>query len=460
MSAPAPPVPAGLPTAAILPQAASHADEWLPLFDDDADEASAAQGMAWRILVVDDDADVHSATRLALRDQQIEGRGVELLHAHSADEAWRVLSDDEAVAVVLLDVVMETPDAGLQLVRRIRDELGRSALRIILRTGQPGYAPELETLRHYDINDYRTKAELTRERLFASLTTALRAFRLVMETMRQRDELRDLSHALAASREAEREAAEQRLQAERALREAQEGIERQVELRTRVLAQAVAELEGFNRMVSHDLRGPLHGLASLSGMARRELEQGRSEQLLRWLDAMERQCKTLAQLVSDLLDLARSASGPIDRAPVDLGGALDEALQFLALSWGDTPRDCVHFGTLPVVAGDAGLLRQVFINLVGYALKFGVPGLAPLVRVSAEQGPGSWTVSVQDNGVGFPAERAGELFQPFARLHGSLHEGTGIGLTVVKRIVERHGGTVDASSEPGRGACFRVTLPG
>ena len=101
----------------------------------------------WRVLIVDDDADVHLATELAMRDLPVEGRPLAFLHARSAREALEVIAADEAIAVVLLDVVMETPDAGLRLVRRIRQELGRRSLRIVLRTGQPGYAPEIETLR-------------------------------------------------------------------------------------------------------------------------------------------------------------------------------------------------------------------------------------------------------------------------------------------------------------------------
>jgi len=130
----------------------------------------------WRVLIVDDEADVHEATRLALRDLPVEGRMLELSHAYSAAEAYDALAGDPDIAVVLLDVVMETDDAGLQLVRRIREELGNASVRIVLRTGQPGYAPEIDTIRAYDINDYKTKAELTRTRLYATLAVAIRSY--------------------------------------------------------------------------------------------------------------------------------------------------------------------------------------------------------------------------------------------------------------------------------------------
>jgi two-component system cell cycle response regulator len=131
-------------------------------------------GKNWRILVVDDECDVHDMTKVLLRDQNFEGHGFEVLSAYSASEAANLLSNDPDIPVVLLDVVMETPDAGLQLVRKIREEMGNHRIRIVLRTGQPGEAPERKVVTEFDINDYRSKAELTSSRLFTSLAGALR----------------------------------------------------------------------------------------------------------------------------------------------------------------------------------------------------------------------------------------------------------------------------------------------
>ncbi len=108
----------------------------------------------WRVLIVDDDTDVHKATELAMQGLQVEGQPLAFLHAKSAAEARALLRQEPDIAVVLLDVVMESDDAGLQLVRHIREELRLRAVRIVLRTGQPGYAPEIETVQAYDINDY------------------------------------------------------------------------------------------------------------------------------------------------------------------------------------------------------------------------------------------------------------------------------------------------------------------
>ena len=131
---------------------------------------------AWKVLIADDDPDVHQATALALDGIEILDRPLQLLHARSGAETIRLLREEPDVAVVLLDVVMESPDAGLKTIGHIRDQLGLNLIRIVLRTGQPGYAPELEVIARYDINDYKTKTELTRIKLVTALTNAIRSY--------------------------------------------------------------------------------------------------------------------------------------------------------------------------------------------------------------------------------------------------------------------------------------------
>jgi|AGTN01.3.fsa_nt_gi diguanylate cyclase (GGDEF) domain len=136
----------------------------------------ARSGNPWRLLVVDDDPAVHDITRLIVANVQFRNRGVEMLSAFSAAEAAEVMRRTGDIAVVLLDVVMETDDAGLKLVRTIREEIGNTSARIILRTGQPGQAPEERVIVDYDINDYKAKSELTAQKLFSALITALRSY--------------------------------------------------------------------------------------------------------------------------------------------------------------------------------------------------------------------------------------------------------------------------------------------
>ena len=157
---------------------------------DDADQTEAHRPFSdppWKLLVVDDDPEVHSVTRFVLNDLRIFDRPLHLVHAHNAQEARVQLRQHPDVAVALLDVVMETAQSGLELVGYIRNELKLAECRIILRTGQPGYAPELTVINSYDINDYRTKAELTHTRLITMVSTALRAYeqlRIIAENRR------------------------------------------------------------------------------------------------------------------------------------------------------------------------------------------------------------------------------------------------------------------------------------
>ena len=156
-----------------------------PLFADEPAQpaASAAEpteaAAPWRILIVDDEADVHSVTTFMLRGQQYLGRGFEFLHAYSGREARDILAANPDLAVVLLDVVMETEDSGLQLVHYIREELGNRTVRIVLRTGQPGKAPAARVIVEYDINDYKEKTELTLEKMLVTLISALRSYHFI-----------------------------------------------------------------------------------------------------------------------------------------------------------------------------------------------------------------------------------------------------------------------------------------
>jgi GGDEF domain-containing protein/CheY-like chemotaxis protein len=136
---------------------------------------------SWNILVVDDDEEIHSVTRLALSDLVLNDRDLKFYHAYSQQEALEIIAElGSSLAIILLDVVMETDDAGLQVVRKMRSEMGLLEPRIILRTGQPGYAPEESIIKEYDINDYKTKTELTRSKLITSIIASLRSYQQIL----------------------------------------------------------------------------------------------------------------------------------------------------------------------------------------------------------------------------------------------------------------------------------------
>ena len=151
-------------------------DDDLLFIDDDAEEISEDLG-SWKILIVDDEIEVHTVTKLALRDFSLNGKGLEFVSVYSGEEAKAYFREHNDVAVVLLDVVMESDDAGLKVADYIRNDLDNHFTRIILRTGQPGQAPEKDVIINYDINDYKSKTELTAQKLFTVIIAALRSYR-------------------------------------------------------------------------------------------------------------------------------------------------------------------------------------------------------------------------------------------------------------------------------------------
>lgn len=140
----------------------------------------------WKVLIVDDEKEVHAVTRLALMELTFEQRGLEFLSAYSRAEAEQLVNQHHDIALILLDVVMDTDDAGLKVTEYVRNTVKNQFSRIILRTGQPGQAPERAVVIHYDINDYKAKTELTSQKLFTAVMSALRSYRDIMRVEHQR----------------------------------------------------------------------------------------------------------------------------------------------------------------------------------------------------------------------------------------------------------------------------------
>ncbi|MET4324726.1 signal transduction histidine kinase [Bradyrhizobium sp. i1.15.2] len=161
-------------------------DDVLHLIDDTGTASEDVDARKWKIAVIDDDPAVHDGTRFALSDYNLNGQGLEILSAHSAGEGRKLMAAHSDIAAVLLDVIMETDVAGLELVEYIRNELKNETVRIILRTGQPGQAPERRVIVQYDINDYKAKTELTADKLFTSLTAALRSYQQLERMLQTR----------------------------------------------------------------------------------------------------------------------------------------------------------------------------------------------------------------------------------------------------------------------------------
>ena len=262
---------------------------------------------------------------------------------------------------------------------------------------------------------------------------------------------------LRAHRRADGELARRR-EAETELRRLNESLEQRVAERTGELAAMVAGLESFNRNVSHDLRGPLGGIASAMDLALDALARGDTGLLQRLLPPVRDQARESAALVASLLDLARAGRVELEVREVAPATLIADALKTLRDADASAPAVPVTVQMLPTVVADPGLLRQVFVNLIGNAVKFSREAGTPQIEVGTRSDPDGPVLYVRDNGVGFASADSTRLFEPFQRLHGQRFQGSGVGLSIVKRIVERHGGRVWAESEPGRGATFCFTL--
>ncbi|HDN26924.1 MAG TPA: DUF3369 domain-containing protein [Thioploca sp.] len=156
------------------------------LFSEQQEEEILEQRDVWKVMIVDDESSVHDVTKLALQEFSYAGKKLEFIHAFSAQTAKHAMTAHPDIAVILLDVVMENEQAGLELVKYIRDEQQNRFVRIILRTGQPGQAPERQVILDYDVDDYKEKTELTANKLFTTLVTALRTYQDMMTINRNR----------------------------------------------------------------------------------------------------------------------------------------------------------------------------------------------------------------------------------------------------------------------------------
>lgn len=308
------------------------------------------------------------------------------------------------------------------------------------------------------------------DRLTPELLSGLeRIARHLALALAQRQAVEELRQAGAALEERvrertaslEREMAE-RLAVEEALHRSHEDLERQVLARTRELEIKNRESQDFASAASHDLQEPLRKVLAFGQRLRDDYAARLDEPGVDYLQRMEKAARRMRALIDSLLNYSRVSTLAAPFAPVPLGEPAREALIDLERRLEETGGR-IEIGRLPVAEVDAAQWRQAFQNLFGNSLKYHGK-TPPLIRAWGEtireEDRDMVRLVIEDNGIGFDDQYRERIFQPFQRLHGrSAYEGAGLGLAIVRRIVERHGGRIAAFGRPGQGATFEIVLP-
>ena len=224
------------------------------------------------------------------------------------------------------------------------------------------------------------------------------------------------------------------------------------------LQRSNEELQRFAYVASHDLQEPLRSIISFTQLLERRYKGRLDADADEFIAFIVEGGNRMQRLIEDLLQLSRVETKARPLVPTNTGEVVADVLQLMEASIREAGAT-VEVGDLPTVMADAAQLAQVFTNLVGNALKYRRPDVPPEVRISAERAGRFWRFAVADNGIGIEAEYFDRIFVIFQRLHTrEEYEGTGIGLAVVRKIVERHGGRIWVESTPGEGSTFFFTL--
>jgi signal transduction histidine kinase len=364
------------------------------------------------------------------------------------DVTRRLAYDGVVIGIVLLAALL----AAVGATRRFQRLLAAPINELLRTTDAVAARP-----------DYALRARKTAEDEFGVLTARFNA--MLGEIQRREAELRRSRDALEERvRERTRELSEQRTAAlnmmedEREARDAAVAAEQALQRTAASLARSNEELEQFAYVASHDLQEPLRMVGSYVQVLARRHKELFDEEAAKHMRFIVEGVLRMQRLINDLLDYSRITRREEPFRMADCEEVLAATLQDLKQSVAESGAVVTH-DPLPAVLGDAVQLAQVFQNLIGNALKYRGEA-APRVHVSAERGPSEWVFAVRDNGIGIDPQFVGRLFVIFQRLHTAReYPGTGIGLAICKRIVERHGGRIWVESERGKGSTFRFTIP-
>ena len=223
--------------------------------------------------------------------------------------------------------------------------------------------------------------------------------------------------------------------------------------------EQLQSLDSFNYSISHDLMSPLNSITGLAGLLQTMYPEKFDKEVLEIVNHIMGSVDRMSKLIKDLLTFSRQANAEITKTKVDMREMVNEVLQEISLTMPTADTQIVVYEHLPSAYGDVNMLKQVWTNLISNAIKYSQKKPDPKVEIGAIEDSGELVYFVKDNGAGFNMAHYNKLFSIFQRLHNeSEFNGTGIGLAVVKRIIERHDGKIWAESEIGKGSDFYFTL--
>ncbi|MEL6469428.1 MAG: hybrid sensor histidine kinase/response regulator [Cyanobacteria bacterium J06623_4] len=431
------------------PQSADQlvfADESIPEYSSDFDDRQV-----WKIMMVDDEPSVHQATKVALKFFTFENRQLEFISAYSAEEAKQLIASNPDTVLILLDVIMRTQDAGLKVAQYVREELKNKTVRIVLRTGQPGQVPEESVVVNYDINDYKTKLELTQEKLFTTLVASIRAYRDLKALEESQTQLSLLNAELQRFNQT---------------------LEQQVRDRTQALTYEIEEREKaeeslkiYIHALTHDLRNPVVGMTNV---LERFLARGRQGDAslaqipVSVLARMRAGCDRQLKMINSLIETQEIEiwGVALERQPLSLGALTEDVIEAWQLRTAKKRLTVnLHLSdNVPLVEGDRTQLWRVVENFIDNVLKYNPPGRTLQIRVLSSSG---WVrCELSDDGVGISPEQAEHIFERYHRGRAARPtQGLGLGLYICRQIVEAHGGRIGVRSELGEGTLFWFELP-
>jgi signal transduction histidine kinase len=386
----------------------------------------------WNVLVVDDEKVVHDMTDIVLNGFSLDKKKLNLISAYSAVQAKKILSENSDIALVLLDVVMESDDAGLEVVKYIREELKNKDIRIIIRTGQAGIASEEKIVLEYDINDFKEKTELTNIKLFTTINSALKAYRDIQNV-----------------RELERKIYEQ-------------------ELKQNEEQKITEAKDAFLVLFSHELKTPLNAIINFSKYLYKHVEAGSInnipiEKKAKLLKQIELSASQMLEDITSILELRKIKSTKLEYKMnnSNLEEMLNEVIhkhEVLAEEYNVSISLSYHCDESKILS-DEYRLKQIFANVISNAIKYS----KGLVHIEVNSLEDKYLVTVEDNGLGIKDVDKEKAFELFEQLDEDIStrnkKGTGVGLNFVKYLC--YGLGIEYKLEDSKklgGLCFKLFL--